>query len=92
MLLFDLIDYNVLTPGFSKFIINEATRNGGEKKQVEEDKDNEKDVIGLIVLNCKDLIVRIEVVCSYCVDLIYHFSKIIVVHLQLVKGNRIIGI
>ena len=52
MLLLYLIHYDILASNFSEFGVDKSSRNGNENKHIEEDEDDEKDVVGLIVLNC----------------------------------------
>lgn len=74
MLLLNLINNYVLTPSFSEFIVDKASRNGSEEEKIEENEDYKEDIIGLVILHGKYLVVRVEVVCSNSVYLVDHPS------------------
>lgn len=74
VLLLNLINNYVLTPSFSEFIVDKASRNGSEEEKIEENEDYKEDIIGLVILHGKYLVVRVEVVCSNSVYLVDHPS------------------
>lgn len=73
LLLYFIHDY-VFAPSLSKFVVNETSRNGCEQKEVEEDEDNKEDIIWLIILDSKNLVIRVEVISADRIYLIYHLS------------------
>ena len=89
LLLSDLVDQDQLTSGLSELVVDERTRDGGEDEQVHEDEDDEEDVVGLVVLDCQDLVVWVEVVGGNHVDVEYHFSQVSVVVLVTIYFLRI---
>ena len=72
MLLLDLIVNDILASGLSYFVINHSSRNRSKEKHVEEDKDYVENVIGLVILNCQNLKIRIEVVSSHPIHVKNH--------------------
>lgn len=86
VLLFDLVDYDVLAPGLSEFVVENGARDGSKKKHVEENEDKEVDSIWLIILHCKDLVVRVVIIGGQSIYLENHLAEIIVVGFVLIEN------
>lgn len=75
MLLPDFVQQNEFTVSLLEFIVNQRTGNRTKKEHIEEDKHDEKYIIGLVILYRYELVVRIRIVGSSHVDNEYHRSK-----------------
>ncbi len=64
MLLLDFIHDYVLTPCLSKFVVNKSSGYRCKQEEVKENEYDKEDIIGLIILYCKYLIVRVEIIGS----------------------------
>ena len=79
MLLSNLIDEQYLTPSVSKLDIYDGSRNGGEEEHIGKDEHDVIDIIGHVVLDHQDLVVRIGVVCRCHVNHEDHTSQITII-------------
>ena len=69
MLLFELILQDQLTVSLPELVVDKRAWNRAENEHVKKDENNEKNIIGFIILNSKQLIVWIRVVC--CCNICY---------------------
>ena len=79
MLLPGLIDQEYLASGVSVAQVDERARDGRKKEHVHEDEDDIVDVVGLVILNGEDLVVRIRVVSSCDIDQEDHLLQVSIV-------------
>lgn len=90
MLLPNLIDKDVFASVLSEFIINDCSWNQDKEKHIKKDEYSVKDIVCFCILNWGSLIVRVVVVCSKCISLHYHLTKVIIIALINVKPSRMI--